>query len=267
MTGSASDLISALELRAGDLVALVGAGGKTSLMYRLAAELRRVGVKAAAGTTTKIALPAQEEGTLFCVGSFEEAAERVRSHEGVPVLAGKVLENGKVRGIPPEWCDRLVSEGGVEVLLVEADGSARKALKAPEAWEPVVPAGTTAFVALAGLTVLGRSLGEEAVFRPERVSAVTGFPLGAPVTVELLAALFTAGEGLLRGRPRGARAYAFLNQIDTPDALTSARRVAAGILASERYRRVIGAALRESEPLKFVAGQGDPPMERASPLG
>jgi probable selenium-dependent hydroxylase accessory protein YqeC len=247
-------------------VSLVGAGGKTTLMYRLLTELRRRGVRAVAATTTKIAPPATEEGTLLCARTFDEARARLRSGEGGTVLGRELREDGKVAGVPPEWCDRLVSEGEVEVLVVEADGSSRRPLKAPEAWEPVVPAGTTAFVALAGLTILGRPLADEAVFRPERVSAVTGYPLGVSVTEELLAALFNAPDGLLRGRPSGARAYAFLNQLDTPEAQDSARSLAAGILEAKKYRRVVGAALRQAHAVKFVAQAGEARMEGPAPL-
>lgn len=250
---SPSALVEALELRRGDLVSLVGGGGKTTLMYRLVSELRAQGLNAAAATTTKIGPPRPEDGAgLLCAPTYEEARRHLERHGGAAVLGREVLGAGKVGGIPPEWCERLVAEAVVDVLVVEADGSARRPLKAPEAWEPVVPIATTAFVAVVGLSCLGEPLDESVVFRAERASLVSGFPLGTIITPELLAALLVAPEGLLRGSPPAARTYALLNQADTEERIRGAAEVGQRLLSEGAYRRVLTVALKEGAPLKRV---------------
>jgi probable selenium-dependent hydroxylase accessory protein YqeC len=249
----ADDLASALGVGKGDLVTLVGGGGKTSLLYRLAVELFQGGLRSAAATTTKIAKPQRPDPVeLLCGSDYGELAGELGVRGERPRVIGKnVLGNGKVEGVPPEWCDRLLAEGVVDALVVEADGAARKPLKAPEAWEPVVPDATTVFVAVVGLSCLGRPLDEETVFRSQLATRVAGVALGSPVTPEVLARLLLSAEGLLKGKPKGARAVAFLNQADGDAELRGGRVVAEAALKGP-YERVIAAALRRREPIREV---------------
>jgi len=251
----AGSLTSALGIGRGDLVALVGGGGKTTLMYRLTQELFASGLRAAAATTTKIAVPeASDPAELLCAPEFRELVERLLVGSGRPRVLGKrVLDNGKVEGVPTEWCDRLLAEGVVEVLVVEADGAARKPLKAPEAWEPVVPEGTTVFVAVVGLSCLGHPLDEETVFRARLASAATGAPIGAPVTTEVVTRLLESPNGLCKGRPKVAQLVAVLNQADTKNDQILGRKIANSILkGSAHYDRVVISTLGAQAPIREV---------------
>lgn len=237
----------ALDVGRGDLVSLVGGGGKTTLMYRLAKELGATGLHVAVATTTKIERPRMPGFALLaCPGSCEDLQVRLaEAAVEIPVLGRSILPSGKVDGIPAEWCDQLMAEGAVDVLIVEADGAARRPVKAPEAWEPVVPARTTTFVALLGLSCLGKPLDEETVFRLRQVSAVTGLGRGAALVPRALCRLLAAEEGLLKGKPPGARALAFLNQKDVPGTEEPATEVARCLLGRSRaYERVVVGALR-----------------------
>ncbi|GAB4264149.1 MAG: selenium cofactor biosynthesis protein YqeC [Deferrisomatales bacterium] len=248
-------LTRALAVGRGDLVSLVGGGGKTTLMYRLVAELRAGGLCAAAATTTKIQVPDPGAARLVCAARYEAAAEALSApgDRRTPVLGREVLGGGKVDGVPPEWCDRLVGEGRVDALVVEADGAGRRPVKAPEAWEPVVPAGTTVFVAVVGLSALGRAVDGDRVFRPERVREVTGLGPGAPLDPEALARLLASPGGLAKGCPDGARAVAFLNQADLPGAEDGARRVARLLLDRESlFERVVVGSLEGAAPIREV---------------
>lgn len=248
-----SDLAAALGAGRGDLVSLVGGGGKTTAMYRLVAELRGRGLAAAAATTTKIGAPGSDEPcALLCADSYEELAARLGAG-GAFVIGRRALASGKVEGIPPEWCDRLLAEGRLDALAVEADGAARRPVKAPEAWEPVVPAATTLFVPVLGLSCVGRPLAEADAFRVERLAAVTGLAPGAPLTIEALAALLGSPEGLLKGRPPDARAAALLNQADLPGCQAAGEALAEALLAAPSpIGRVVIAALRDPSPVREV---------------
>ncbi len=251
----------ALGVGAGDLVSLVGAGGKTTLMYRLVAELRASGVGAVAATTTRIAPPAPGEPALLCAETWEELERRLGPGPSA-VVARRLLPGGKVEGIPADWCDRIGREGLAGALVVEADGSARKPVKAPEAWEPVVPSSSTLFVAVVGLSCVGAPVDGGHAHRPERISAVTGLPPGARLTPGALARLLGSEEGLLRGRPVRARAAAFLNQADVPGGAAAGAEVAGLLLGGgSPYERVVVGSLRDaSEPLEvFFADGASPP--------
>jgi probable selenium-dependent hydroxylase accessory protein YqeC len=250
----AQTLAVALGVGAGDLVALVGGGGKTTAMYRLLRELREQGVRAAAATTTKIAVPAAGEPELIVAEEWSALRERLAAAGPAGVVLGRrVLAGGKVEGIPESWCSRLLGERLFEALVVEADGAARRPVKAPAEWEPVVPAETTVFVAVLGLSCVGAPLDAGRVFRPERVAAVTGLRPGELLTPSALARLLTAEAGLRKGCPGGARACVLLNQADGPPDLETARHLAEAVMsAGGAYRLVVAACLRGADPVRAV---------------
>jgi probable selenium-dependent hydroxylase accessory protein YqeC len=226
-------LIEALGLERARLVALCGAGGKTSLMFALACEMAAAGERVLVTTTTKI-------------GSSE--AESALP-PGVSIShGGKSADGRKLTGHPPEYLDQLKQAGSFDRLLVEADGSRRKPLKAPAAHEPVIPATTDAVVVVAGLSGLGRPLSEETVFRAEIWATLSGIALGAPVSAESLARVALHEAGLAKGCPASARVTLFLNQAHTPESYVAAATIGRMIsaAATRPYERVVYGCLLPS---------------------
>lgn len=145
-------------------------------------------------------------------------------------LAGESGGRRKFAGIPPEWIDEIARRFPELVVLVEADGAARKPLKAPAAHEPVIPASSTTVLAVAGLDALGVPLDEAHVHRPERMAQLTGHSSGSPVTSEVIATALWHEEGCGKGRPPRAALVPVINKVDGPEQLPSARGVAAKLL-------------------------------------
>lgn len=233
-------LFDALALRPRELISLVGGGGKTTLMYRLGRELSATGIRTACAVTTKIMPPRPEDGATLTL--LDNPAPPETEPGIIPVFGANMVENRKVVGIPPEWCDKIFGSSAFGYLIVEADGSRRLPLKAHGPDEPVTPAATTLIIAVVGLTALATPLDEAHAFRPGLISALTGVPPGSEITPETIAALLTHPEGLFRGAPDEARCAVFLNQADTPALVTLGREIALKILASNNIieRIVIG---------------------------
>jgi probable selenium-dependent hydroxylase accessory protein YqeC len=121
--------------------------------------------------------------------------------------------------------------------VIEADGAARRPVKAPREKEPVIAANTTRVVAVLGLDGVGATLNEKNVFQPERFSKITGIPSGAKISPEAMARVMTHPEGLLKGIPARARAIAFLNKADVVRGVEKGRKVAEKIL-EEKHPRI-----------------------------
>jgi len=204
-------LIEALGLERARLIALCGAGGKTALMLALARELAAAGERVLVTTTTRMAA-AEVEGPWPAGVSV--------SH------AGLSPDGRKVQGHPPQHVDELRRAGRFDRLLVEADGSRRRPLKAPAAHEPVIPSLSEAVVVVAGMSGLGLPLGDEIVFRAELWAALSGTALGARIDAESFARVALHGAGLAKGSPRAARTVLFLNQADTAPARSAAAAIA-----------------------------------------
>ena len=68
-----------------------------------------------------------------------------------------------------------------------------------------------------------RELNEENVFQPERVSKITGIPIGERLTDEAMAILMTHPEGIFKGASSLSRVVAFLNKVDIPNGMSQGK--------------------------------------------
>jgi molybdenum cofactor cytidylyltransferase len=253
-------LTRALRAGRGDVVALVGGGGKTTAMFRLAGEMQGAGLRVVTTMTTRIFVGqmALAPGRLLLHGEatlLAQLAEALAEHGHVLVGGSTIVEEDKVRGVPPEVVDRIAAHPAVDAVIVEADGSRGLPLKAPAPHEPVIPPSASIVVPVAGIDALGRPLVEGRVHRPERAAALSGLAPGDAVTAEALAAVLAHPEGGAKGLPPGARLVPFLNKVEDEAALEAAREVARLLLESPVVDEVAIGAARQPDPVREVWGR------------
>ncbi|MCC8108907.1 MAG: putative selenium-dependent hydroxylase accessory protein YqeC [Planctomycetes bacterium] len=212
-----SSLLSAIAIPG--IVALVGAGGKTSLLFALADRAAADNVPTMATTTTRMRVPEERAGLAVILSDAPDVPKTVAGT--VAYLArppGPGDQADKVRGVSPETVDAWKAARPDAFILVEADGAAGRLLKAPAAHEPVVPVGTDTVVAVIGLGCFNRPFRDDVVFRPEAVTRLTGLRYGDTMTPEAVLPLIGRADGLFKNSPSGARRILFLNQADLPGA-------------------------------------------------
>ena len=228
-------LLTALGIGRGDVVSVVGAGGKTTLVYRLAAEARSEGLRVLVTTTTHMGTLAEATTGPVLVeaeSAIEHDLSRALAIEGRATVLGRRVRPDKIEGLAPERVDALAP--AADLVLVEADGARGRSLKVPAPHEPVIPASTTQVIVVAALDVLGRPLDAANVHRLDLVCAATGAPEGAPVGPALVAAALVHPSSYpSRVRP-GVRSGVFLNKADDEVAIAVAK-MAALLLPSYAY--------------------------------
>lgn len=217
------------------VVSLTGAGGKTSLMFHLARLLERSGKTVLTTTTTKIFPPKAEQSATVLIAPdpaelLRQAASCRKASRHLTAAAALQSDTGKLIGFPVEAIATFAASGLFDWILVEADGSARRPLKAPASHEPVIPPNTGVLVAVAGLEVLGRLLSEELVFRSELAGPLMGLKIGDTISEAALARLLAHPLGAFKGAPAAARRFIFLNKADDVERRASAAEIAAQLL-------------------------------------
>ena len=252
-------------LEDGGVISLVGAGGKTSLMFRLAKELSGDKESVLTTTTTKIMMPTQEQSPHVILAASPEsvlssARRLLLKIPHVSAASPHPLEiPGKISGFLPQHIDRLWASGLFRWILVEADGAAQKPLKAPAAHEPVLPLSSNLVIGVVGLKVLGKPLNENWVFRPEHYARITGLSPGAPVTEASIAAAALHENGIFKDAPASARKILFLNGADCPEGQAAGRAVAAILLSTCKdppIERVVVGKPKETPPVIDIIDMG-----------
>lgn len=230
-------LTDALALKPGDVVSVAGAGGKTTLLLRLAQEARADGLRVLLTSTTHMGGLAESGVPLVLEseGEAEARIDRALDSGGCVLLLGERLREDKLRGLAPERVDRLA--GRADLLLVEADGARRRSLKAPGPQEPVLASKTTLLLVVAGLDVLGLPFAPEAVHRFEVASALSGGQAGRAIDEGLFAAVLGHPDSYPSRRPRHARLALLLNKAELPGAEPAAARLGAPL--APPYDRVV----------------------------
>jgi molybdenum cofactor cytidylyltransferase len=246
----------AFEIAPGDVVALVGAGGKTSTLVALGHELAEAGLRVLATTTTRIGVDQLD------LMPYATTLERGTRHLSLALgenrfvfLHGDIRKN-KVHGPPLESISRLLDSIDSDVMLIEADGSRGLPLKAPKSHEPVIPAETTLVIPIASLSVLGKPLDEAHVYNATAIDERYGFGLGNRVKSPWVAQVLRDEEFGLRGIPERARVIALLNQTPATGYLRARARMIAGfILRSQRVKGVALGSVRGADPIHEVQRQ------------
>lgn len=189
------------------VTAAIGGGGKTTLLRRLGEELSQSGTVLLCTTTKIYPFP-----DLPCARSGEELDALRRNHR--LLCAGTLLEDsGKLTALSVPMAALMQR---FDYVLVEADGSAGRPLKAHDPHEPAVPPEANQTILVVGASGFGRPILEVA-HRPA-----------------LYARLAEAGEGDAATPERAARVLlaealhtrVFINQTETAARLAAARTLA-----------------------------------------
>lgn len=191
-----NEFAEALQVRPG-LTAIIGGGGKTTLLYRLARELEGRG-SVIVTTSTHIFKPTDLP--------FALTAGKVSG----TLCVGTPCENGKLSA-PQQSFGELTALA--DYVLVEADGSAGRPLKAHASHEPVIPREANQVICVVGASGLDRPAAEK-VHRPERFMALSGSDTASP---EAVAAVLNK-EAL--------HTRVLINQADSPERIAAARKLA-----------------------------------------
>jgi molybdenum cofactor cytidylyltransferase len=239
-------------------LALAGAGGKTTAMFRLGRDLVNSAVtKGAAGTVLLTSTTHLAAGQLsfsdhhFTIYSSQDIdALGAQLPSGVVLLTGPLGPGQRTRGLDQKAMLHLLalaetSPGGPLPLLVEADGSRQRPLKVPAGHEPVVPDWVDQVLVFAGLSALGKPLNAEWVHRPERFASLAGLQIGQEISISALAKVLSSQKGGLKGLPASARRVAVLNQADTEQLREAGLQLAQAIQG--QYAAVLVASLNAQD--------------------
>lgn len=234
METMSGNLASTLKIEPG-ITAIIGSGGKSTLLRTLGLELMRAGGRVLLCTTTHMFPVAgvpwdgssrRLDAAPWRPGAFHAPGCTCEACAGLArgsICQAGVLnpETGKLSS-PADPLDLLAQR--FNYVLAEADGSKRLPLKAHAAWEPVIPAGTANVIWVVGASGLGKPV-SEAVHRPELFCERCGYEPSDIATPERVAQVLNVELQMLSL----GTARIMLNQVDTLADPTMADRFQAAL--------------------------------------
>ena len=206
-----SDVAEALELGARSHVALVGGGGKSTLMHAIS---EQVTGSVVITCTTKMGAD-QHLGRPVLVAPGDDEVVEAASTAGEPAMVWSRVEGQKAIGVDPAQCDAWFER--VDHVIIEADGSRRRPFKAPADYEPIIPSTATLVVSVIGADALGRVIADQC-HRPLRVAALIGCRADVRLEPWIAAEVILHERGATKALPAGAAFAVVINKVDDTNA-------------------------------------------------
>ena len=200
-----SKLSDLLEITPGSVVAVVGCGGKTSLIECLVYENRDK--KVLVTPTTKIFLM-NTAGVMLC-DTLKSSIEH-EPQVGVQCLGQFNERSGKLDALPEQVLAELVPR--YDIVLMEADGSRRLPCKGWLDDEPVIPRFTTHTTGVVTMDALGKAATSDVVHNLQKFLSLTGLRKGDIINKQVIEDMVCLPGGMFKGSI-GYR-YLLVNQVE-----------------------------------------------------
>lgn len=216
------NLLRALRLDATNtnpVISFAGSGGKTTAMFRLALQYIKETKCQSVFLTATSHLGVWQTTLADHHIIAQSEADLVNFPSGGAILITGPLDGDRTTKVSENILNWLRAKSKKEniPLLIEADGSRQKSLKAPAAHEPPIPEFSEVVVYVVGISALGQALDDEHVHRAEIFSQLSGLALGKSITPNAVTKLLTHPQGGLKNISQNAKRIALLNQAETPE--------------------------------------------------
>ncbi len=233
-------LVEAVGVRdASALIAVVGGGGKSHLLFALG---RALPGRTVLTTTTRIFAAQRDLAPAWFSTEDGDIGARLSADDKTLLIIGGI-EGERAVGVSPELPQEWLRRGDVDFVVVEADGSRMLPVKAPAEHEPVLPLGTDHLVIVVGIDAFEGSI-QSVAHRPERVARLAGLDAARALTPVGLARVLASSDGGRKNAPVGAPVTILVNKVETPAELDRARALAAALLDESDVDRVAMGALQ-----------------------
>ncbi|MGE5628247.1 MAG: selenium cofactor biosynthesis protein YqeC [Solirubrobacterales bacterium] len=178
-----------------NIISIVGAGGKTTLMFKTAEELRKNN-KVLVTTTTKIYLPDRSQYDYIGLNIDEIAKLNKQKENGIYVYGESVTSENKVIGLSPDFLESITKY--FDYVIIESDGAKRKLIKGWNETEPVIINNTTFTFGVLNVKSLGMEINDENVHRVHEFIKITKASMNEKTNINHLVSMVYNINGLFK---------------------------------------------------------------------
>ncbi len=211
------------------LISFIGAGGKTTTMFNLATQYKKLNKKVLITTTTKIMFPTEANGCeTYILDASNNPLLLNKIKNGTITCLGKKpnFTKKKIIGIEPEYINKIFAQKIFDSILVEADGAKQKPIKAPANYEPVIPQTATTVFGVIGMDSIGAAIEEKNVHRAEIFCQITDSKIGDIIDEKIIIKLILSKKGLFTKTPNLCQKILLINKAHNENKTIQALNIA-----------------------------------------
>ena len=248
MGGTHHPLVVALAATKG-LICLVGAGGKKTTMYALAA--LHPGRVALSSTSHMYQYDGSQVDAIV-VARATDPIPKFPPSARVTAFAGVTDTPNRVSGLEEAQINHIHTHDRPDLFILKADGARARLIKAPAAHEPIVPKLATTVIPVVSARAFGRRLDQGIAHRPELLCEVMHVGMDEPLGPRHIASLLTSEHGALKG-VGDTTVIPLINMVDNAALLSAAQEAARlALTATDRYASVVLAVMKERHLVEVV---------------
>lgn len=224
-----------------DIVAITGAGGKTSLIFFLAKKLAQFG-KVLITTTTKMYKPSSENYETLKIGDKNYLGEE----KNISIIAKSEI-NGKITSLTYEEIEKL--KDNFDYILIEADGAKEKLLKFWNDTEPCIPNFVTKVIGVINCEIFNQDFNENNIHRFNLVPETLLDSINKKIDADFLSRYILSAD-YFKNTPSYAEKFIFFNGIDGEkqlDKLNNSLKTINKILKEKDFPNIILGSIKNSE--------------------
>ena len=195
----------------GACIALLGGGGKTSLLFRLGNELSRFHDKVLLTSRTRAEFKQGDYIVFLEDTETDNLLENFRESNPLFVMNSQAGES-KLTGISES--DLNILRGQVDFTVFECDGAKKLPLKAHTEYDPSVPDFASHAVVIVGADVIDTGVNEGKVHRPDLFKSIWKVEDDHVMSVDFIVEVLTSERGYASKIPNHVKRIYYVNKAD-----------------------------------------------------
>lgn len=203
----------------GDVVSIVGSGGKTTLLFQLAKELKEE-YRVLVSTSTKIHKPTDGYYDYLYTNLKSYIDDKPSKANGITVISKDInAEKNKLIGISDEDLNILISD--FDIILLEADGARELPLKGWKSHEPPVLKKTNKTIGIIPVNIINKRASRQFIYGFNEFNILTD--KSEYINFEAIGKICSNKGGLFKNS-KGSL-YLFLNKADTDEEISVSKEL------------------------------------------
>jgi probable selenium-dependent hydroxylase accessory protein YqeC len=194
-------------------VAIIGGGGKTSLLLRLGDELLSQTDQPSILLASLTQMPVSRVDNAIPVNQLLEIGipEMMRRHNPLLVL-GPSISDKKIAGLSNDELNEIRQP--FDSCIFECDGARGLPLKAHNQRDPIIPEYSTQAIVLVGADVVGTRVNDGLVHRPDLFCETWNCDYDTVLNAQIIAEILTSKQGYHQKIPGSIQTRYLVNKAD-----------------------------------------------------